>query len=98
LNFYEPAGTLLALTAQFMEDSPNGQLEAAILVDDQVVESAKSPGNELVAVTGTIKQPEPHSNSRRYRLSASTGGKPPFGLRGGRRCGFLVAGRVVLAS
>jgi len=55
LNFYAPAGTPLALSAQYLDNSPNGQLEVMILVDDQIVASGKSSGNELATATGTIK-------------------------------------------
>ena len=55
LHFSAPPGTPLAFTAKYMDDSPNGWLEVKILVDDQVIASSKSAGNEMAMIAGTVK-------------------------------------------
>ena len=55
LHFSAGERTPLAVTAKYMDDSPNGRLEVKILVDDQVVASAKSEGNEMAAAAGVVK-------------------------------------------
>jgi hypothetical protein len=54
MSFYASAGTPVAIAANYVDNSPNGWLEAKILVDDTLYKSGRSSGNEIATVSGTV--------------------------------------------
>src|SRR5215469_14810479 len=46
LHFYAPGGTPVSIAAQYADDSPKGWLQVKIMVDDQLLQSGKSSGND----------------------------------------------------
>ena len=54
MSFYASAGTPVAITANYVDNSPNGRLETKILVDDKLYKSGRSSGNDTVTVSGTV--------------------------------------------
>src|ERR1039457_583527 len=55
LHYYASAGTSVSLSAQYQDDSPNGWLETKIYVDGQLIQSARSSGNETATISGTVR-------------------------------------------
>jgi len=55
MSFYASAGTPVAIAANYVDNSPNGWLEATILVDDKLYKSGRSSGNESATVSGTVQ-------------------------------------------
>ena len=54
MSFYAPGGTPVAIAANYVDNSPNGWLEAKVLVDDKLYKSGRSSGNEIATVSGTV--------------------------------------------
>lgn len=54
LSFWAHPGTSVTLSARYLEKFADGRLEAKLFVDDHLLQSARSSGNESATISSTV--------------------------------------------